>query len=159
MIEIKLNDAAVMSAFNNLLASANDLTPAMRQIAGIMADAVEDAFANERDPVTGAPWAQLRPVTVMQRGGNAHPILQRSGQLAASVSQDYGNDFAQVGTNKIYASTQQFGANRGQFGKTKRGAPIPWGNIPARPFLGIGEHDKVSILDVIHIHLAKAATS
>jgi len=51
---------------------------------------------------------------------------------------------------------QQFGAKKGQFGKTRRGAPIPWGNIPARPFLGVSVSDRSDILAILAEHLRKA---
>lgn len=37
----------------------------------------------------------------------------------------------------IYAGTHQFGAAKGSFGTTESGRPIPWGDIPERPFLGL----------------------
>lgn len=156
MIEIQVDDRDVMAAFNRLIASANDLSPAMRKVAGILADATERAFEMEQDPVTGASWAPLKPSTVKRRKGDAHPILQQSGQLAASVQSTSGRDFAQAGTNKEYAATHQFGARKGKFGATRRGVPIPWGDIPARPFLGIGERDKEAIIDVFNAHLFAA---
>ncbi|MEW6427320.1 MAG: phage virion morphogenesis protein [Thermodesulfobacteriota bacterium] len=62
-----------------------------------------------------------------------------------------------VGSSLIYSATQQFGARRGAFGRTKRGAPIPWGDIPARPFLGVSDDDRRNILDIIEEHLEAAA--
>ena len=41
-----------------------------------------------------------------------------------------------AGTNVVYATTQQFGAARGEFGATRRGRPIPFGDIRARAFVG-----------------------
>ena len=60
----------------------------------------------------------------------------------------------------------QFGAAQGQFGafigKDKLGRDhfhaIPWGDIPARPFLGLAEEDRTNILATIAEHLAMAAT-
>ena len=60
----------------------------------------------------------------------------------ANVSR--GSD-AIVGYNLIYATTHQFGAEKGAFGTTSRGGPIPWGDIPARPFLGISDDDRRDI--------------
>lgn len=176
MIEIKVDDKEVIGALNRLLEAGGDLTPAMRAISEALVDASARAFDQEQDPATGVPWKALSAVTVALRGGDARPILQRSGQLAASVQADYGRDFAAAGTNKEYAATHQFGAKQGEFGRysqveryrkygdkdfrkyagTKRGFPIPWNDIPPRPFLGIGESDKVAILDIINEHLARA---
>ena len=58
---------------------------------------------------------------------------------------DYGPDFVEIGTNKIYAAVMQFGAAKGAFGTDAGGSSIPWGAIPARPFLGISDQDRTNI--------------
>ena len=42
-------------------------------------------------------------------------------------------------------------------GKTRRGAPIPWGDIPARPFVGLSSEDKEAVLETIAEALERAA--
>ena len=59
-----------------------------------------------------------------------------------------------MGTNLVYATTHQFGALKGQFGfaafDTRAGAfEIPWGDIPARPFLGISADTEGQVVDAI----------
>ena len=58
----------------------------------------------------------------------------------------------------IYAAVMQLGAAQGEFGarigKDKNG---PWGDIPARPFLGVGPTDRENILETITEYLATAA--
>jgi phage gpG-like protein len=56
-----------------------------------------------------------------------------------------------------YAAVQQFGAVAGALGRNKRGSPIPWGNIPARPFLGVSAQDKVEVLEILQEALLGAA--
>ncbi len=55
----------------------------------------------------------------------------------------------EIGSPSIYAGTHQFGAAKGAFGSTSKGAPIPWGDIPARPFLGLSDADEADIRDLI----------
>ena len=62
----------------------------------------------------------------------------------------------EVGSTRIYAGTHQFGAQRGAYGTNTKGAPIPWGDIPARPFLGVSDADKKTILEIINKHLQKS---
>lgn len=151
------NDEQVQRALARLEMAQHNLTPLMGAIAGVLADAVEDAFAQQADPATGRPWAALSPYTQQRivggRPRGAGPILQLSGSLAASISSEWGPDYALVGTNKRYAKTHQFGAARGAFGRTARGAPIPWGDIPARPYLGVSQDDRREILDLLVNHL------
>jgi phage gpG-like protein len=62
-----------------------------------------------------------------------------------------------IGTNVIYAPTHQFGARQGQYGRyaTRRrtSIPIPWGDVPARPFLGVSAEDERVILNLIKANL------
>jgi phage virion morphogenesis protein len=90
--------------------------------------------------------------------------LTAEGRLSAmgNFHIEYGQDYALVGTNIKYAAVQQFGAKAGAFGAkadafgaTKRGGKIPWGDIPARPFMGISGDDRSAILGIIRKHLAE----
>lgn len=40
-------------------------------------------------------------------------------------------------------------AERGAFGSTSRAAPIPWGDIPARPFLGLSGSDRDELRSIL----------
>ena len=157
MVEIEINLKNLDDGLSRLIALGRDPTPIHRGVAGILADIPERAFREQADPVTGEAWAELSPVTVSRRG-SATPILQVSGQLAGSMQSEYGRDFARVSTNKIYATTMFFGAKKGEFGRTKRGAPIPWGDIPARPFMGIGPQDEANIMDFVRDAVAATLT-
>jgi len=151
-LKIELDDARAISALDELIKRADNLTPLMRNLAGIMHDAVEENFAQEGRP----PWAPLSPVTLARRRAGGAKILQDTGGLAVSVEPSYDADSATVSTNKIYGPTQQFGARKGQFGKTKRGAPIPWGDIPPRPFFALGDDSMQDINDAIADYFSPA---
>lgn len=86
----------------------NNLQPLMTEISGIMADAVEQNFADQGRP----QWDDLAPSTKKnraRRGKWPGQILQDSGQLAASVQPGASATSAWVGTNKAYAAIQQLG--------------------------------------------------
>jgi len=59
-------------------------------------------------------------------------ILQMRGELAASITSEYSENSAIVGTNKTYAAIHQFGGNAGRNKKTE---------IPARPYLSLLNKD------------------
>ncbi len=106
----------------------------MRAIAGHLADSVEESFEQESAP-DGTPWQPLSAVTLAERTKRGYVparILRRTSALLSSILADWGKTSAIAGTNLVYATTHQFGAKKGEFGK---GAP--WGDIPARPFLGV----------------------
>ena len=154
-IDIEYDDREVVAALRRLAASAADLTPAMRAIAAALEDSAAEAFESESSPA-GAPWADLSDVTTAareRRGKWPGDILQVTGNLADSIDSQYDDTQAVVGTNVVYAATQQFGAAKGAFGTTSRGAPIPWGDIPARPFLGVSDEARAAILDAIRRQL------
>jgi phage virion morphogenesis protein len=87
-----------------------------------------------------------------------------AGGLLGSISGEATANSAMVGTNKIYAAVHQFGAKKGEFGTvtitrkiatSKRSGgsriakpyqmQVPWGDIPARPFLVLQDEDKEEI--------------
>ena len=108
----------------------------MKNIAGIMADSTEENFKEEGRP----NWKDLSEKTKTARKKTGHypgQILQVSGQLALSVTTQYDDTSAVIGSNKIYAAIHQLG---GQAGKNKKTT------IPARPYLQLTEDDFDEIL-------------
>ncbi len=120
---------------------------AMTEIAGIMLDAVEENFEKEGRPET---WTPLADVTVEDRRekgfGPEHPILQRTGTLAASVQAESNREEATVSTNLRYAAIQHFGGEAGKGKKVK---------IPPRPFLVLAPEDEDEIAGVLRKLLDK----
>ncbi|MDX8377214.1 MAG: phage virion morphogenesis protein, partial [Mariprofundales bacterium] len=77
--------------------------------------------------------------------------LQLSGALRLNLAYNADNNGLEFGSNAIYAATHQFGADKGAFG-----SGVPWGDIPARPFLGFSDNDKDDIIDIIYDHILQA---
>lgn len=95
---------------------------------------VDLCFKAETDP-WGRKWAALTDTTMDRRRGSSAQILSDTGVLRGSVFAGPEGTGAVVGTEDIRAGTHQFGAKKGAYGTMKSGAPIPWGDIPARPFM------------------------
>ena len=131
LVSITINDKSLRRSLRALDLAATDLEPAMRKIAGTLLAETQLA-AEERDGQT----------------------LQDTGRLMGSVSTDYDDRQAVVGTNVVYGAIHQFG------GKTGRNESV---ELPARPFLpvtGDGELQPevvIPILDTIVRHLESAA--
>ena len=141
-IEIKLDNKAVEDALLEVAKKASDLRPLMKNIAGIMADSTEENFKEEGRP----KWKDLSEKTKTARRKTGHypgQILQVSGQLALSITTQYDDTSAIIGSNKVYAAIQQLG---GQAGKNKKV------NIPTRPYLNISEDDYKDIFKQITIY-------
>ena len=89
-------------------------------------------------------WAGLSPLTIARRRGGAGAILQDTGELKGSINASHTVNTATVGSNLKYAPTHQFGAKQGEFGRSDRNTPLPWGNIPARPFIPMDKNGDIS---------------
>ena len=115
----------------------------MKNIAGIMADSTEEIFKEEGRP----KWQELSETTKTARKKTGHypgQILQVSGQLALSITTQYDNNSAIIGSNKVYAAIQQLGGNAGKNKKV---------NIPTRPYLKLSEDDYNEILIFLEKYL------
>ncbi|WP_130472361.1 phage virion morphogenesis protein [Candidatus Magnetaquicoccus inordinatus] len=135
LIQINVGSSAVSGLLGRLAAQGADMSAAFREIAGVMADSVEENFAREGRP----PWN--RSIRAEREGGKT---LQDSGRLAASINARSSSESAAVGTNLIYAAIHQFG---GQAGRNKRVT------IPPRPFLAIQDEEMGEVMDIINRHL------
>lgn len=138
-IEIKIDNKKVEKALLEIAQKTSNLRPLMKNIAGIMADSTEENFKEEGRP----KWKDLSEKTKTARKKTGHypgQILQVSGQLALSVTTQYDETSAVIGSNKVYAAIHQLG---GQAGKNKKTT------IPARPYLRLPENDYHNILEVI----------
>ena len=125
-IKITVDDRGVTEALNQFVARGRDLSPVMKAIAALLQAKAEQNFAAQAGPL-GA-WPALKKPDKKRKGGM---ILQDTGRLAASISVASGADFAQVGTNAIYAAIHQFGGSieRAAYSKQVRHRTDANGNL------------------------------
>lgn len=168
-ISISIDDQSVQRALSSLEQSGLNLVPAMRKIAQTMATQTEINFREQGRP----KWQALSESTLHARLGGAKAykkdgtltakaqriksggfrILQNSGALASSITSDYDDQQAVIGSNLVYAAIHQFG---GQAGRGRKVA------IPARPYLPITKDGQLqpeseqAILDTVLEHLQSA---
>ena len=135
MIEIEINNAQeVAIVLERLSQATTHRTPLMRSIAGTMESAVLQNFE-----VGGRPkWLGLK-----YRQGT--PLVDTE-NLMGSITSDYTNDTAIVGTNEPYAAIHQFGGKAGRGRKT---------TIPARPFLKLTPEDEADIMEDIQAYFQR----
>lgn len=135
MIEIQNHGIAEITATLNQLADkAKNRTPLMRSIAGTMEAAVLTNFEEGGRPA----WAGIN-----HREGT--PLVDTE-NLMSSITSDYDNDSAVVGTNEVYAAIHQFGGMAGRGRKVK---------IKPRPFLQLTTQDEQDILDDVQTYWQK----
>lgn len=170
MIKIDVGDKAVSQALDRLFKSTQKPRPALEQIGEILVDSTKRRFSNSIGP-DGQRWAPNTQTTILrylgvykgsfnkrggrlskkgaERAGSKRPLIGETGSLSSQISYEIdGAGTLFIGSTMIYAATQQFGAKKRQFqGKA------PWGDIPARPFLGLSDQDRNNILDTISDYL------
>lgn len=162
MFSVELKADTVTAGLARLGAQLGDLTPVMDQIGEYLVMSTKVRFPTGKGP-GGVAWAPKSPTTMAAyraRKSNRidpRPLFGPSGMLSSQIFHEAGPNQLEVGSNLIYAAVQQFGAGKGQFGNMTNGSPIPWGNIPARPFLGISTEDETNILELIADFLTPAA--
>lgn len=176
MIEIKIDDAQVVAALNRLAAKAGDLRPAMQDIGEHLLVTTKRRFDTSTAP-DGTPWAPNKQSTLLARLGSASgvwdhqgrrmgtkkgylrqngrlgakgvatimgkkPLIGESRSLGTTISYRVTADGVEIGSPMEYAAMQQFGGSKSKF-------PHLWGDIPARPFLGLSEEDTAAVVSIV----------
>ena len=152
-IEIDASDAT--SRLDRL--KTTDYTPMMELVGADVVDQIDLLFRAESSP-DGTPWEPLSEVTKARRRGSSEQILRDTGVLANSIDLSATKDTVEIGSPIEYAATHQYGAGKGSFGTMPNGAPIPWGDIPAREFIPtdrLPEEWGDDIVDVCTLFLQK----
>ncbi|WP_409037911.1 phage virion morphogenesis protein [Mannheimia haemolytica] len=135
MIEIQIHGIdEIIATLNRIAAKTANKTDLMRNIAGKMESAVLTNFDEGGRP----KWLGIK-----HRQGT--PLVDTE-NLMGSITADYNNDSAIVGTNEPYAAIHQFGGMAGRGRKVK---------IEARPFLQLTSQDKQDILDDVQAYWQK----
>ena len=112
LIKVEIKDKEIKKKLKELAEKTGNLRPIMRKISATMQTAVEENFATQGKRL-GKEWKDLSTSRKKQRakiGKWPGQILQVSqGGLASSISSNYTDNEATVGTNKVYAAIHQFG--------------------------------------------------
>lgn len=170
-LSITLDTTSALRDVAALKQSASQLRPLYLAIGESLQDSTIDRFATSTAP-DGSKWAPNSRTTLelylskfssfskktgkltsrgAARAANKKPLIGQSKALSTTIRYDVDSNGVQVGSGLIYAATQQFGASKGKFG-----GKAPWGNIPARPFVGISDDDNKTILELALAHMGKS---
>lgn len=166
MYTVKLDDDVVLAALRRLANGMDDLTAPMNQVGFAMVASSKDRIDKGLSP-DGTPFAPRSETTLKHYA--AEPVvvpkggpLKLTGEMQQGLFHEAGMNYVEIGSNAIQSAVMQMGAEQGAFGafigKDKRGRDhfhsIPWGNIPARPFLGISEEDRTVIQETVETWLS-----
>lgn len=166
-IDVKIDDARLMTQLRRMMVAAAHPQTAMQEIAAYGESSTRLRFRTQTGP-DGQKWKQLADSTLLRVMGpkartkrghtsakairklSARQILIDSGQMVGSASHRFGGNYAEWGVNKNVkkdgvniAAVHQFGAQAG------RGKKV---TIPARPFLGISNDDRDEIMHILRKH-------
>lgn len=177
MIKVVNNSAIVIKGLEKLAKNSIDTRPLMLNIAEDMKTKVDFRFRQTKNP-NGEAWESLSPVTIARRRGGSSKPLNDTGELRASITSKATSTTAVVGTNKEYAAYQNFAVKKGELGTTevtetvkehtrkrrgrtervrqhtrRREVSSPWGDKPAREFIGFSNNQIKSYTTMIRKYL------
>lgn len=160
---VTLDALAPLAGLSELGHSLTDLTNVMDSIGRGLVNSARERIDTTNVGPDGQAWVPSK--RVRESGGKT---LFKSGMLLGDIVSQASPDQVIVGAITPYAAVMQFGAEQGEFGAAmgrtepspKRPksqdyfTPLPWGDIPARPYIGISEEDELIIRDVVAVHIS-----
>lgn len=143
MIDVKFDNANVLQALERLAKAAANPRPALLSIGEDLVKSTKNRFNESRGP-DGKAWAPNSPATLKRKRGSK-PLIGE-GILRDQIGYAEGGNVLSVFSTMEYAAMQQFGGKKSKF-------PHLWGDIPARPFLGISDADEQMIVETVSDYL------
>lgn len=179
-ISITIKDKGIQDLLKKLQKRMRSLKPVMGLIGEIVQESVEHNFE-----VGGRPrWKQLSKTTRDRRAkqgqwpGQILVVHGKAGGLMGAINYRPAKDRVTIGAKKAHAALHQFGAKKGAFGTVQakvkehvrrrldggkttvkahtRKMHIPWGDIPARPFMMVQDEDWEEIGETLMDYLIKS---
>jgi len=172
-IEVTVDDREVADLLERIQKNLGDLTPAMKIIGAIGRTSVIRNFEKSGRPKKWKKHSKTTEKR-RGKGAKILMDQGLGAGLAGSINYKAGKDRVDIGTPKVYGAVHQFGAKKGSFGTVeatvrahlrnitrafgkpipkkqikvgahKRKMKLPWGDIPARPFLMVQDEDWTEI--------------
>jgi phage virion morphogenesis protein len=168
----------LFSKINTIQERLNVPSPLLKKISILLHKSVMQNFREQG--TDKGKWEKLSETTIILRrkgkGKGTPKILQNTGFLRNSIFPGYIGNEAFVATNVPYASIHQFGAEKGSIARnikarikehirrvkgkrirvrehTRTIPNIPWGNVPARPFMVLRESYKEQIKQLFNQYM------
>lgn len=181
IINIKYDDSKITADLRKLQEATGNLTPAFREIKEVLIESTKNRFKTSTAP-DGSQWEPNSQTTYEmllerrsgdyedgKRIGTKKGYIRKDGRVSArsatmlagkkplidggylmeQIEGRIEGQTLEIYSNREYAAMQQFGGTKAEF-------PHLWGDIPARPFLGISAADEAEILRIINQHIEDA---
>lgn len=147
MIETQIQDRQVNEALSRLARRCKDLRPVQDDLGEYFIESTKRRFATKTGP-DGVRWAGNADSTQEAKGKN-DPLIGESRRLSNEIHHRIDGSSLSWGSSLVYAGMQQNGGLKSAY-------PHLWGNIPARPYLGLSDEDERVVLEILQEHLAGA---
>lgn len=145
MFSLEWHDEELQAALARVEGALEDMSDVMNEVGEFLAESHQQRIEQSQGAPDGSAWAAKSPFT---RSKDPRPLYD-SGDMVQRIHHDYGPDFVSVGVSGLKVRTLHFGARKGAFGKTKTGRDLPFGDIPARPFIGLSATDQTNIAEAL----------
>lgn len=162
-----IDDSEVIDGLQRLVDQLHHPRPAFVEIGEYLVGATKQRFADGAGP-DGVRWVMNSRATLeahlgryrnttRKRDGRLNargvavvqgkkPLIGESRSLSTQIYYQIHGDGLRVGSPMQYAAMQHFGGSKAEF-------PHLWGDIPARPFLGISDADEREVGDIVTRYL------
>lgn len=159
MFKIDFKYQAVADALAEGSRRLGDMTPIHQGIGDYVTRVTKERFKKGVDP-DGNAWTAKKQATIDRYkargdGNRPDPLIGPSKRLGTEIAQYADAQGVEVGSALEYSSVMQNGAKKGAFGMAGK-RPIPWGDIPARVWLGLSQEDEAAIIVIADEHLEHA---
>lgn len=159
MIRIVFNTGPIIAQLGKAQTLLADPKPMHEEIGEYVVEATKKRFVTSTAP-DGSKWRNKQPATLARYiaqgdGKKDKPLIGPSGRLGREIATLATREQVEIGSALEYSGVMQGGAGRGAFGNYK-GQPLPWGDIPARVWLGLSDVDDRNILDIADEAMATA---
>jgi phage virion morphogenesis protein len=184
-IDVTIDDREVRELLERIRKRLGDLTPAMKIIGATVRTSVIRNFEKSGRPKKWKEHSKTTEKR-RGKGAKILMAQGLGAGLAGSINYKAGKDRVDIGTPKVYGAVHQFGAKKGSFGTVeamirehlrtitqafgkpipkkqvkvgahKRKTILPWGDIPARPFLMVQDEDWTEIRAALTDYLLEGA--
>lgn len=140
-IRTEIDDREVREAIKRLQEAGGDMGAAFADIGEYLLNSHRERW-DRQEATDGTPWAPLNPKYKRRKHKYEDKILVLEGDLRDLLRYDASQEGLEFGTDRIYGATHQFGREEA--------------GIPARPWLGLTNGDRLEILDILQDHLEAA---
>lgn len=167
-IEAKLDDKNILAALGRLRDVGVVGEGLMRRIGPGLVANIQARIDRGVDP-DGSAWKPLNPAyAALKQGGGILRGRGMQGGLEGTLTFRVSGSSIEVGSGKVYAAVHQFGATivpknakalvfrMGSGGGLVHAKKV---TIPARPYLGFSEADRLTVLDAVDVAIKVALKS